>query len=171
MYWWFVSEILICCIWYDGASVYLCLCLWLCFARLIMKDMTENKWWHSLRKAPSISCKLNVAVPKQHQSADHHFLCKSGFRVFSSLGPYSPAPHSYIIAMWASWLTASTTNTRRVVCWNYQQKDVVICPLPSTADTSCQLCFICFPCYKNLGFGASPKVYFCWNKGTLYSCN
>lgn len=32
--WWFLSEFLICCVWYDGASVCFCLCLWLCFARL-----------------------------------------------------------------------------------------------------------------------------------------
>lgn len=149
--WWFVNEILICCIWYSGASVCFCLRLWLCFARLHHKGYKiENKLWLLLRKNPSFSCELNVAKlycsKTQYQWADRHFLCKTGFRVFSSLGPCSPAPPSYIIAMWASWLTASTTNPRRAVCWNYQQKDVVICPLASTAETSCQLCFICFPC-------------------------
>lgn len=138
--------------------VHTSVCVYGCVLQdLIMKDVIENKWL-SLRKIPRFSCKLNVAAQK-HQSADHHFLCKTGFRVFSSLGPYSPASPSYIIAMWASWLTPSTTNPTRAVCWNYQQKDVVISPLPSTADTSCQLCFICFSLLK-LGFWCKSKGVF-----------
>lgn len=152
-----MSEILIHCIWYDGQALSQCVLLFVfmaVFQDLILKDMIniENKWRLLLRKrkknynfSSGAKCSWAVLFKKiVLDAADHYFFGKTGFRGFSSLGPCSP---DYIMVMWAFWLIRSTTNPRRVTCWNCQQEDRVIFPVTSTAYTSCQHCFICFSCY------------------------